>query len=155
MTAIEVVAILDDLQSNRLASIKALMDHIAPLNDAGAVAVLGKLENYDRSQAVEAIKLKLPINLTADQIAPVLEGTGSNRLAAIKSLNDHIGILDAQGTEAVLGNLNGYDRFQAIQTLAKSGHVARGLTNDDVKLILGDIRSNQTEGLAALSPYVQ
>ncbi|NDU92048.1 MAG: toll/interleukin-1 receptor domain-containing protein [Ferrovum sp.] len=96
LTSAEVVALLNNMQSNRVDSINAIADRIGPLNVAGTVAIMGHLQGYMRATALSALKNKLPNNLTSSQVVSLIQGTQDNRVIAIQTIVDHIGTLNAK-----------------------------------------------------------
>lgn len=147
--------LLKDTDNSRVDALRSIVDHIRPLDAAGAKDILGPLRGFPRLTALRAISMKLPIDLSGTQAAELLEGTESSRTDAIKSLASHLGPQDAAGINSVLGDLRDFPRLTALRSLADTGRIEHGLSQDDIQQIISGIGSQRSDALTLLLPYTR
>lgn len=126
-----------------------------PSAAAQTFAAMLATEGYKRYSSVKDLKSQIPANLSGDDAALILTGTGSRREETIKVLAGNLtGDLDGTTSAKILGNLSGYNRYSAIKILADASKFKRGLAAQDVVKILSGTETRRDESIKVLAPYI-
>jgi hypothetical protein len=155
----EAALILDGTNSSRTRAIATIAPALLPELDGKEVdTVLGSLNGFERYTALGSLvkASKLGHALTSGDAVTILDKTESSRTRSIALLAPLlVPDLDGQSSAAVLGPLNGFERYTALKSVVDAGKLKRGLSPEDANLITDQMASSKTRALQLLSGFIR